>query len=133
MFDMKDMGIATRILGMQIVRDRHTKTLFLSQAEYVKIVLSMFAMSGSKSMSTPLAAHFRLSKMQELVFDYDIKHMKKILYYSVAGSIMYAMVWSRPNLAYNIGLVSILMGNPGKEALECNKVGYKVSLRDCRV
>lgn len=37
-FKMKDLGAATKILGMQIVRDKLGKTLFLTQAGYVKSV-----------------------------------------------------------------------------------------------
>lgn len=41
--------------------------------------------------------------------------MKKIPYSSVVGCIMYAMVCSRLNLAYDIGVVSRFMGNPGRD------------------
>ena len=91
-FEMKDIGAAIRILGMQIVRDRHTKTLFLTQAEYNKKVLSKFAMSDLKLVSTPLATHFRLSKIQEPMSNSDIDHMKKNPYSSAVGYIMHAMV-----------------------------------------
>lgn len=29
-FEMKDLGVKTRILGMHILKDRHSKTLFLT-------------------------------------------------------------------------------------------------------
>lgn len=64
-FEMKNLGSATKILGMQIVRDRHSKTLFLTQSGYVEKILNRFGMNESKPVSTPLAAHFRLSKEQE--------------------------------------------------------------------
>lgn len=113
--EMKDIGAAIRILGMQIVRDKRTKTLFLTQAEYNKKVLSKFAMSDSKHVSTPLATHFRLSKIQEPMSNSDIQHIKKIPYSTaVVGYIMYAIVWSRPDLPYCIQVVSRFMGNPGK-------------------
>ena len=34
-FDMKDMGEASHILGMRIQRDRSKKMLYLSQEEYI--------------------------------------------------------------------------------------------------
>lgn len=41
--------------------------------------------------------------------------MDKIPYASVVGSLMYAMVGSRLDLAYAVGLISRFMGKPGKE------------------
>ena len=114
-FEMKDLGAATRILGMQIVRDRNSRTLFLTQALYVKRVLNRFEMSDAKPVSVPLSAHFRLSKFQEPEEDRDIEYMKIVPYSSAVGSIMYSMVCTRPDIAYGIGVVSRFMGNPGRE------------------
>ncbi|KAH9751577.1 hypothetical protein KPL71_014347 [Citrus sinensis] len=88
-FEMKDLGSASKILRMQVKMDRAAKTLFLSQAGYVKRVLGKFDMVTSKAVSTPLGTHFKLSKQQEPSDDAYIEHMKKIPYSSVVGSIMY--------------------------------------------
>ncbi|KAL0327775.1 UNVERIFIED_CONTAM: Retrovirus-related Pol polyprotein from transposon TNT 1-94 [Sesamum angustifolium] len=60
-FDMKDLGVATKILGMEIHRDRGSRKLWLSQQGYVEKVLDKFGMSKAKPVSTPLANHFKLS------------------------------------------------------------------------
>ena len=39
-FEMKDLGEAKKILGVEIKRDRHSKKLYLSQKEYLKRVLN---------------------------------------------------------------------------------------------
>ena len=111
---MKDLGSASKILGMQVKRDRSAKTLFLTQAGYIKKVLNKFGMVDVKEVSTPLATHFKLSKQQEPSGDADIEYMKNVPYSSVVGSIMYAMVCTRPDIAYSVGLVSRFIGNPGK-------------------
>lgn len=113
-FEMKDLGPTTKILGMHIIRDRDSKTLFLSQIEYVEKVLSRFGMKDFKLVSTPLGAHFRLLKQQEPKENAGVELMKKIPYSSVVGCIMYAMVCSKPDLAYGIGVLSRFMANPGK-------------------
>ena len=41
--------------------------------------------------------------------------MMKIPYASVVGSLMYAMVCTRPDIGYAVGVVSRFMSNPGKE------------------
>ena len=45
----------------------------------------------------------------------EVKHMEKIPYASVVGSIMYAMVFSRSNLVYAANMLSRFMSNPGRE------------------
>ena len=59
---MKDSREAKKILGIEITRDRQSKKLFLSQKEYLKKVLNRFGMNEeTKSVSIPLAPHFKLS------------------------------------------------------------------------
>ena len=41
--------------------------------------------------------------------------MSKVPYESAVGSLMYAMVCTRPDIAYAVGVVSRYMKNPGKE------------------
>ncbi|KAK3013623.1 hypothetical protein RJ639_009326 [Escallonia herrerae] len=60
-FEIKDLGVAKRILGMEIQRDRPAGILYLSQKKYIERVLQRFGMKNSKPMTTPLAARFKLS------------------------------------------------------------------------
>ena len=46
-FDMKDLGEAAYILGIQIFRDRKNRTLSLSQASYIDKVMDRFSMQDS--------------------------------------------------------------------------------------
>lgn len=60
-FEMKDLSVAKKIPGMEISRDKPFGKLYLSQKEYIDKVLRRFNMHEAKPVSTPLAAHFRLS------------------------------------------------------------------------
>ena len=60
-FEMKDLGAAKKIPGMEIVRNRAADRLYLSQKGYIEKVLRRFNMQSAKPVITPLAAHFRLS------------------------------------------------------------------------
>lgn len=53
-FEMKDLGEAKTIIGMQIKRHRHTGMLKLNQQLYLKKVLSRYNMIVSKSVTTPI-------------------------------------------------------------------------------
>jgi hypothetical protein len=114
-FDMKDLGVAKKILGMEITRDRNSGLLFLSQQSYIKKVLQRFNMHDAKPVSTPIAPHFKLSATQCASTDEDVEYMSRVAYSSAVGSLMYAMVCSCPDLSYAMSLVSRYMANPGKE------------------
>ncbi|CAO2827530.1 unnamed protein product [Amaranthus hypochondriacus] len=120
-FDMKDLGPAKKILGMQITRDKQSDTLQLSQSEYIKRVLQRFNMGDAKPVSTPLASHFRLSKDQSPQIEEDKEYMAKVPYASAIGSLMYAMVCTRPDIGHAVGVVSRYMSNPGKVHWEAVK------------
>ena len=45
----------------------------------------------------------------------DIKYMSKVPYQLAVGSLMYAMVCTRPDIAHVVGVVSRYMSNPGKQ------------------
>ncbi|CAN1807780.1 Retrovirus-related Pol polyprotein from transposon TNT 1-94 [Linum perenne] len=114
-FDMKDLGAAKQILGMRINRDKQKGVLQLSQAEYIRRVLKRFNISDAKPVSTPLASHFRLSKDQSPKDAEEEEYMAKVPYASAVGSLMYAMVCTRPDIAHAVGAISRFMSNPGKQ------------------
>ena len=41
--------------------------------------------------------------------------MSRVPYASVVGSLMYAMVYTRPDIAHAMGVLSRFMSKPGKE------------------
>ena len=114
-FAMKDLGPAKQILGMKIVRERGVKKLWLSQERYIEKVLQRFNMDKAKAVSCPLANHFKLSSKQFPSTDKEKEEMKKILYASAVGSLMYAMVCTRPDITHAVGVVNRFLSNPGKE------------------
>ncbi len=54
--------------------------------------------------------------------------MSRVLYSSVVGSLMYAMVYSRPNLSHVLSVVSRYMANPNKEHLENCSVDFQMPM-----
>ncbi|KAH9650291.1 hypothetical protein KPL70_026321 [Citrus sinensis] len=105
-FDMKDLGPARKILGMEIIRNRKKGTMILSQGKYLEKVLGTFGMSNSKSVVTPLASHFKLSCSQCPSTYEERNEMTKVPYANVVGCMMYAMVLTRPDLAHALSVVS---------------------------
>ena len=63
-FQLKDLGEASYILGIQIIRDRKNNILALSQASYIDKVLARFLMQDSKKGLLPTRHGIILSKDQ---------------------------------------------------------------------
>ena len=114
-FEMKDMGKASHILGMRIQRDRSKYLLYLSQAEYIDKVLQRFNMDRGKAIICPLPSYVKLSKQDCPVSNKDKAEMDKQPYASAVGSLMYAMIATRPDIAFAVGVVSRYMSNPSKK------------------
>ena len=45
----------------------------------------------------------------------EVKNMGQILYASVVGSLMYAMLCTRPDICYSVGIVSRYQSNPRRD------------------
>ncbi|KAE8677858.1 cytochrome P450 71A9-like [Hibiscus syriacus] len=114
-FEMKDLGSANKILGMQIHRDRSNRKIWLSQKNYLKKILSRFSMQDCKPISTPLPFNFKLSSSMSPSSEEERMEMSRVPYASAVGSLMFAMICTRPDIAQVVGVVSRYMANPGKE------------------
>jgi len=125
---MKDLGEAKKILGMEITRDRGSARLWLSQENYVLKMLERFNMVEVRLVTTPLTGHFKLSLKQCPQLLKEEEEMFRVLYASAVGSFMYAIICTRPDLAYAVSIVSRFMSNAGKqhwkEVSECYDI-YK--------
>ena len=51
---MKDMGEASYVLGVKIIRDRAKRLLVLTQDTYIKKMLEHYHMQDSKPIDTPV-------------------------------------------------------------------------------
>ncbi|KAJ9538930.1 hypothetical protein OSB04_031663 [Centaurea solstitialis] len=113
-FQMKDLGEAAYILGIKIYRNRSKRFIGLSQSTYIDKVLKRFRMDESKKGFIPMQHGIVLSKTQCPVSSQDQDRMKSVPYASAIGSIMYAMLCTRPDVAYSVSVTSRYQQNPGE-------------------
>ena len=78
-------------------------------------------MNEAKPVSTPLGSHFKLSKEQSPKTKEERDHMSTMPYVSAIGSLMYAMVCTRSDIALAMGVVSRFMSRLGKQHWETVK------------
>ncbi|WZZ01660.1 hypothetical protein YC2023_073988 [Brassica napus] len=69
----------------------------------------------AKAVVTPTSSQFKLRSLKPEQKEEERKHMEDVPYSSAVGSIMYAMVGSRPDLGFAVGLISRYMSEPGRE------------------
>jgi hypothetical protein len=114
-FEMKDLGEARFVLGIEIHRDRLKGVLGLSQKTYIEKVLKKFNMHKCSASPAPIVKGDRYGEFQCPKTQYEIDQMKTVPYASAVGSLQYAQVCTRPDIAYVTGLLGRFQRNPGPE------------------
>ncbi|RVW49447.1 Retrovirus-related Pol polyprotein from transposon TNT 1-94 [Vitis vinifera] len=127
-FDMKDLGEASYVLGIKILRDRANGVLKLSQRAYIERILKRFNMHNCKSTKAPIVKGDKFSKAQCPQNDDEREEMKTIPYSSMVGSLTYAQVGTRPDIAFVVGMLGRYLSNPGSQHWKAAK---KVLRRSC--
>ncbi|CAI7805432.1 unnamed protein product [Closterium sp. NIES-53] len=92
-------------LGMEIRRDRVARTISLSQSFYIDSILERFEMSQAKPVSTPLPANHQLAAPAVPAPSSELRP-----YPELVGSLMYAMMCTRPDLACPLSVLSRFVG-----------------------
>jgi hypothetical protein len=105
-FDMKDLGEASYVLGIGIHRDRKNGVLGLSQKAYLKKVLIKYNMHKSNATPAPIVKGDSFGEFQCPKNQYEIDQMKTVPYASAVGSLQYAQVCTRPDLAF----ITVVLG-----------------------
>jgi hypothetical protein len=99
-FDMKDLGEASYVLGIEIHRDMRKGLLGRSQKSYIEKILKKFNMHKCNPTPALIVKGIKFGKFQYLRNQYEINEMKVVPYASVVGSLMYAQIFTHPDLAF---------------------------------
>lgn len=108
-FTMKDLGQCHTFLGIEISRNRKDRTIHLCQKSYIEKVLRVFGMESATGKATPMEANGTqiLKANTKQASEEDIK-----LFQSIIGSLMYAMIQTRPDIAFAVCFLSRFLSNP---------------------
>ncbi|GMP68770.1 hypothetical protein CsSME_00028274 [Camellia sinensis var. sinensis] len=87
-FEMKDMGEASYVLGVKILRDRSRRLLSLSQETYIKTILERFQMQSCKPIDTPVAKGESLSLDMGPKTQEENEKMARVPYANAVGSLI---------------------------------------------
>ena len=112
-FEMKDLGERKKVLGMEIKRGRKGGKVSLTQKRYLKKVLLKFNINDdTKFVSTSLAPHFKLKAIVSHTIVEEREYITHVPYANIIGSLMYAMVCTRPDLSQAVSMVSRYIHDP---------------------
>ena len=85
-------------------------------------ILQRFNINGdTKSVSTPLAPHFKLKVTISPTIVEEREYMTRVLYASAVDNLMYAMVCTRLDLSQAVLMISRYMYDPGRGHWEAVK------------
>jgi hypothetical protein len=104
-FSIQDLGAAAWVLGIAIVRDRERRRITLHQGRYIGDMLLKYNMQDSKAVSTPVDLGGSSLDAGQLFED-------ATLYKSLVGSLLYAAVATRPDIAVAVSMLSRWMAAP---------------------
>ena len=88
------------------MQDHQKRMLGLSQASYIDQILTRYNMQDSKKGFIFFRVEKSLSSSQCSKTNTEIERMRGIPYASAVGSLMYAMLCTRPDIYFFIGMVS---------------------------
>jgi hypothetical protein len=109
-FQTKSLGESKWILGMRIQRNRAEGTLTLDQELYVTKALERFGLAQCKTAATPAVA------AQEAAVDDDADGggapADKDRYMEIVGTLLYAAISTRPDIAHAVQMLTRQMQAP---------------------
>ena len=114
-FDMKDLGAAKQILGIEIHRDKINGKLIFLQEKCVEKILVRFKINKENHVNVPLASHFKSSLVLCLSNVEEKDYMYCVPYANPVVCLMYALVCIIPDISHAVGVASKYMTNMGKE------------------
>ncbi|KAG8475483.1 hypothetical protein CXB51_032327 [Gossypium anomalum] len=139
-----------KILGMEILRDRKVSKLYLSQKGYIEKVLCRFNMQSAKPVSTPLAAHFRLSSalspqsddeieychMFHTLVQWDLSCMRWFIHVQIyhMQSVQLADIWRIPFGRTEDGVIGYVIANFARDLDRRRSLtGYVFTIGGCAI
>lgn len=106
-FEMKDLGPASFMLGIEITRERAKRKVWITQRDYTSEVLNRFRMKDCRAVSTPM------DKSTLGTLDSESDHASEnIPYRQAIGSLIYLVSCTRPDLAFTVHRLSQYLANP---------------------
>jgi hypothetical protein len=118
-FNITDLGESKFMLGMRITRDRRTRTIKLDQELYITKALAKFGLSQCRTAPTPgvkVSSSGTAAEVSPLHFrgggESDQQPIEVKLYQEKVGTLLYAAISTRPDIAFAVNKLAQHMQAP---------------------
>ena len=101
LWDIKDMGEVSKILGLHIHRDRARRALTISQTSYIEETLDKFNLTNAKPAGLPVSDRNTL-----IAASPNEQHADQLLYQQAIGRLMWISNSTRFDISYVVGQLS---------------------------
>jgi hypothetical protein len=108
-FDTKGGPVGDRFMyvGLAITRDRHEKSIHITQQAYIKKIIERFGMAKSTRRILPMESGMKLHARRDDEQAYDRDHYRQAI-----GCLLYAALGSRPDISYAVGVLGRFAADP---------------------
>jgi hypothetical protein len=113
-YALTDLGPIHWLLGIRVTRNRAARTISLSQSTYIESIVTRYGLADAKPQNSPMTPNALYSKNDCPADETTAARMKKIPYREAIGSLMYAAVATRPDIAFAVSTLSQFLDNPGE-------------------
>lgn len=100
------VGDSSMFVGVQILRDRESKSLIIHQSSYTRKIIEKFGMANAKTLSVPADPHVMLAPYQD-----GEERSSNVPYREAVGSLVFLAAVSRPDITYAVNSVSKFVNN----------------------
>ena len=114
-FEMKDLGIARKFLGMEIEHGKDG-SIKIHQNQYIQQLLERHGMAGCNPVTTPLDTSVKLTSIMDNEAPADPTE-----YASIVGGLTFAAYVTRPDIACAVGQLAQFLNKPSSTHMHAAK------------
>ena len=107
LYHMKDLGPASSYLGIQIIRDCKSRSIWIAQEAYIDNALKQFKLQDANNTKTSLPASLHLEK-----YEGTATTETKTQFQQMIRTLIYAAIGTRPNITFAATRLSRFNNNP---------------------
>ncbi|KAK2069068.1 hypothetical protein P8C59_003675 [Phyllachora maydis] len=125
-YAIEDLGPAAYFLGVQIIRDRPNRRLWLNELQYIEEAVSRFNLADSKPISIPLQPGLVSQlRLEEDIASHLCNSTEIKLYQSLVGTAMYIMLLTKVDISFTVQWLSRSLNRPTKSHFNAAKNLFK--------
>lgn len=113
-WEIKDLGEVKKILGLEVTRNRQTRSIRITQSAFTDEIISEYGFTGARPASTPSGSsqHLEPTSASDQLFDVS-------RYQRVIGQLMYLMRGTRPDICFVVSRLSRYVARPAEKHWKC--------------